>query len=234
MKIGIIGAMEVEVVKLREQLSNRNEQKKGSFVFYTGNFNDVEIVLLQSGIGKVNAAIGTALLIDNFQPDYVINTGVAGGFPGDLKVGDIVISEEVIHHDMDCTVFGYKMGQVPGMPASFAANEKLISLADKSVHQLTDLQTKKATILTGDQFMNNAEATNKIKELFPAAEAVEMEGAAIAQTCFQFNIPFVVIRSISDIAGQENAMEYEEFVEIAAVNSAKMVTEMVRELGNQK
>jgi adenosylhomocysteine nucleosidase len=119
------------------------------------------------------------------------------------------------------------------MPASFIADEKLIALADKSVHLLTDLQTKKATILTGDQFMNNAEATNKIKTLFPKAEAVEMEGAAIAQTCFQFNIPFVVIRSISDIAGQENAMEYQEFVEIAAVNSAKMVTEMVRELGNQ-
>lgn len=234
MKIGIIGAMEIEVVKLRDQLSNRNEQKKGSFVFYTGTLNNVEIVLLQSGIGKVNAAIGATLLIDNFQPDYVINTGAAGGFPGDLKVGDIVISKEVIHHDMDCTVFGYKIGQVPGMPASFIANEKLIALAEKSVHQLTDLQTKKATILTGDQFMNNAEATNKIKELFPAAEAVEMEGAAIAQTCYQFNIPFVVIRSISDIAGQENAVEYQEFVEIAAVNSAKMVTEMVRELGNQK
>lgn len=226
--------MEVEVVKLRDQLANRNEQKKGSFVFYTGTLNNVEIVLLQSGIGKVNAAIGAALLIDNFKPDYVINTGAAGGFPGDLKVGDIVISEEVIHHDMDCTVFGYKIGQVPGMPASFIADEKLIALAEKSVHLLTDLQTKKACILTGDQFMNNADATNKIKTLFPTAEAVEMEGAAIAQTCYQFNIPFVVIRSISDIAGQENDIEYQEFVEIAAVNSAKMVTEMVRELGNQK
>ena len=234
MKIGIIGAMEVEVVKLREKLTNKNEQKKGSFVFYTGTFNNVEIVLLQSGIGKVNAAIGATLLIDNFNPDYVINTGAAGGFLGDLKVGDIVISKELIHHDMDCTVFGYKMGQVPGMPASFVANEKLIAIADQSIHLLSDLQTKKATILTGDQFMNKPEATKKIKELFPAAEAVEMEGAAIAQVCYQFDIPFVVIRSISDIAGQENAMEYEEFVEIAAVNSAKMVTEMVRELENHK
>lgn len=234
MKIGIIGAMEVEVVRLRELLSNKNEQKKGSFIFYTGELNNVEIVLLQSGIGKVNAAIGTAVLIDNFKPDYIINTGAAGGFPGDLKVGDIVISEEVAHHDMDCTVFGYKMGQVPGMPASFVANDTLITLADKAVHQMSDLQTKKAMILTGDQFMNNAEATSKIKSIFPTAEAVEMEGAAIAQTCYQFDTPFVVIRSISDIAGQENAIEYEEFVETAAVNSANMVTEMVRELGNQK
>ncbi|GAB7087471.1 5'-methylthioadenosine/adenosylhomocysteine nucleosidase [Marinifilum fragile] len=230
MKIGIIGAMEIEVVRLRALLSDKNEQKKGGFVFYTGKLNGNDIVLLQSGIGKVNAAIGAAIMIDNYSPDFVINTGAAGGFPGDLKVGDIVISKELIHHDMDCTVFGYKTGQVPGMPASFVADEKLIDLADKCIHKLIDVKTKKATILTGDQFMNNPEATKKIKDTFPSAEAVEMEGAAIAQTCFQFKIPFVVIRSISDIAGQENAIEYEEFVETAAVNSANMVVEMTKEL----
>lgn len=230
MKIGIIGAMEIEVVRLRALLSDKNEQKKGGFVFYTGKLNGNDIVLLQSGIGKVNAAIGAAIMIDNYAPDFVINTGAAGGFPGDLKVGDIVISKELIHHDMDCTVFGYKTGQVPGMPASFVANEKLIDLADKCIHKLIDVKTKKATILTGDQFMNNPEATKKIKDTFPTAEAVEMEGAAIAQTCFQFKVPFVVIRSISDIAGQENAIEYEEFVETAAVNSANMVVEMTKEL----
>jgi adenosylhomocysteine nucleosidase len=232
MKIGIIGAMEIEVVRLRALLSDKNEQKKGGFVFYTGKLNGNDIILLQSGIGKVNAAIGAAIMIDNYGPDFVINTGAAGGFPGDLQVGDIVISNELIHHDMDCTVFGYKTGQVPGMPASFEADKRLIELADKCIHKLTDLQTKKATILTGDQFMNNPEATRKIKEIFPSAEAVEMEGAAIAQTCYQFKTPFVVIRSISDIAGQENAVEYEEFVETAAVNSANMVVEMTKELGN--
>lgn len=230
MKIGIIGAMEIEVVRLRALLSDKNEQKKGGFVFYTGKLNGNDIVLLQSGIGKVNAAIGAAIMIDNYSPDFVINTGAAGGFPGDLKVGDIVISKELIHHDMDCTVFGYKTGQVPGMPASFVADEKLIDLADKCIHKLIDVKTKTATILTGDQFMNNPEATKKIKDTFPTAEAVEMEGAAIAQTCFQFKVPFVVIRSISDIAGQENAVEYEEFVETAAVNSANMVVEMTKEL----
>jgi len=232
MKVGIIGAMEIEVVKLRALLANKNEQKIGGFVFYTGNLNGAEVVLLQSGIGKVNAAIGAALMIDNFNPDFVINTGAAGGFPGDLTVGDIVISTQLIHHDMDCTVFGYKHGQVPGMPESFIADQKLIDLADKCIHRLTDLKTKKASILTGDQFMNNADATKKIKNMFPDAEAVEMEGAAIAQTCHRFQIPFVVIRSISDIAGQENAVEYEEFVETAAINSAKMVVEMTNELGN--
>ncbi|MFA8436592.1 MAG: 5'-methylthioadenosine/adenosylhomocysteine nucleosidase [Marinifilaceae bacterium] len=232
MKIGIIGAMEVEVVNLRKQLNNSNEVKKGGFTFFEGQLHGIEVVLLQSGIGKVNAAIGTALMIDNFQPNYVINTGCAGGFPSDLEVGDIVISSDVLHHDMDCTVFGYKDGQVPGMPASFEANELLINLADKAVHKLTDLKTKRGTITTGDQFMNSPERTLQLKERFPQAEAVEMEGAAIAQTCFQFDVPFVVIRSISDIAGQENALQYEEFVEVAAVNSGNMVTEMIRELGN--
>lgn len=232
MKIGVIGAMEIEVVRLRALLSDKNEHQKGGFVFYTGKLNGNDIILLQSGIGKVNAAIGAAIMIDNFTPDFVINTGAAGGFPGDLKVGDIVISNELIHHDMDCTVFGYKNGQVPGMPASFVADKSLIDLADKCIHKLTDLNTKKATILTGDQFMNDPEATKKIKETFPDAEAVEMEGAAIAQTCYQFKTPFVVIRSISDIAGQENAIEYEQFVETAAVNSANMVVEMTKELGN--
>lgn len=224
--------MEIEVVRLRKLLSNKNEEQKGGFVFYTGKLNGADVILLQSGIGKVNAAIGAALMIESYQPDFVINTGAAGGFPGDLKVGDIVISTQLIHHDMDCTVFGYKHGQVPGMPESFIADEKLINLADKCIHRLTDLSTKKASILTGDQFMNNAEATKQIKNMFPDAEAVEMEGAAIAQTCYRFKIPFVVIRSISDIAGQENAVEYEEFVETAAVNSAKMVVEMINELGN--
>lgn len=230
MKIGIIGAMEVEVINLREKLQNRKEYKKAGLTFYTGLLHKVEVIILKSGIGKVNAAIGTTLLIDTFQPDYVINTGCAGGFPSNLNVGDIVISSDVLHHDMDCTVFGYNKGQVPGMPPSFKADELLIKLADKAVHQLTDLNTKQGTITTGDQFMNDPLHTSQLKEIFPQAKAVEMEGAAIAQTCFQFGVPFVVIRSISDIAGQENAIQYTEFVEVAAVNSAKIVMEMIREL----
>lgn len=223
--------MEIEVTRLRDELKNREEINKGGFTFYKGQIHGVNIVLLQSGIGKVNASIGAAILIDNFSPDFIINTGCAGGFISDLKVGDIVISKEVIHHDFDCTVFGYKHGQVPGMPPSFCADFKLIDLADKLIHKLTNLKTKCGTIVTGDQFMNNPLATKQIKDLIPEADAVEMEGAAIAQTCHRFEVPFVIIRSISDIAGQENAVQYEEFVETAAVNSGNMVIEMIKELG---
>ena len=231
MNIGIIGAMEIEVTRLRDELKNIEEISKAGFTFYKGQIHGINIVLLQSGIGKVNAGIGAAILIDNFAPDFVINTGCAGGFISDLKVGDIVISKEVSHHDFDCTVFGYKHGQVPGMPPSFIADSKLIEVADRSIHKLTNLTTKCGTIVTGDQFMNNPEATKQIKKLIPEADAVEMEGAAIAQTCHRFEVPFVVIRSISDIAGQENAVQYEEFVETAAVNSGNMVMEMIQELG---
>ena len=117
------------------------------------------------------------------------------------------------------------------MPPSFIADSKLIEVADNSIHKLTNLTTKCGTIVTGDQFMNNPEATMRIKNLIPEADAVEMEGAAIAQTCHRFEVPFVVIRSISDIAGQDNAVQYEEFVETAAVNSSNMVMEMIQELG---
>ncbi len=230
MKIGIIGAMEIEVVRLKEQLNHRSEIKKGNFIFYTGQFNKVDVVLLQSGIGKVNAAIGATLLIDNFSPDCVINTGAAGGFKGNVSVGDIVISTQVAHHDMDCTVFGYQYGQVPGMPAFFTANKKLVALTESCIHQMGGINIIKAAVLTGDQFMNSSEQTAQIKQQFPDAEAVEMEGAAIAQTCYQFKTPFVIIRSISDIAGQENAMEYEQFVETAAVNSANMVMAIAKQL----
>ncbi len=230
MKIGIIGAMEIEVVRLKEQLNNRKEINKSNFTFYTGQINSADIILLQSGIGKVNAAIGATLLIDNFNPDCIINTGAAGGIKGTVSVGDIVISTQAAHHDMDCTVFGYQRGQVPGMPAFFTANKKLIELTENCIHQMGGINTIKATILTGDQFMNSAEQTAQIKQQFPDAEAVEMEGAAIAQTCYQFQTPFVIIRSISDIAGQENAIEYEQFVETAAVNSANMVMEIIKRL----
>ncbi len=234
MKIGIVGAMEIEVGELKKQLSEREEHKKGSFIFYTGKLHCHEIVLLQSGIGKVNAAVGTAILIDNFKPDCVINTGIAGAFPGKLKVGDIVVSKDLIHHDVDCRVFGYKPGQIPEMPESFVANPWLTALAEKCIRKLNATTAVKASILTGDQFMSDPESTLKLKLQFPDAQAIEMEAAAIAQTCYLFAVDFVVIRSISDVAGQEDAVEYETFAEEVAMNSAKIVIEMIQEINTKE
>ena len=140
MKVGIIGAMEPEVAILRATLQNKEELTKGGFTFYTGELAGHTVTLVQSGIGKVAATVATTLLIDNFNPDCVINTGSAGGFDPELNVGDVVISDEVRHHDVDVTAFGYEIGQVPQMPAGFAAHAALIDAAKASVARAVDFR----------------------------------------------------------------------------------------------
>ncbi|TMO69211.1 5'-methylthioadenosine/S-adenosylhomocysteine nucleosidase [Pseudoalteromonas aurantia] len=230
MKIGIIGAMEPEVAILRDAIANKTETSKGGFTFYTGELAGHTVTLVQSGIGKVAATVATTLLIDNFQPDCVINTGSAGGFEPSLNVGDVVISNEVRHHDVDVTAFGYEIGQVPQMPAGFAAHPALISAAQKSVAILSDTQTMVGLICTGDSFMCDPVRIGQTRKDFPTMLAVEMEGAAIAQACHVLDTPFVVIRSLSDIAGKESPQSFEEYLEVASINSSKLVNELLEQL----
>lgn len=230
MKIGIIGAMEPEVAILRDAIANKTETSKGGFTFYTGELADHTVTLVQSGIGKVAATVATTLLIDNFQPDCVINTGSAGGFEPSLNVGDVVISNEVRHHDVDVTAFGYEIGQLPQMPAGFAAHPALISAAQKSVAILSDTQTMVGLICTGDSFMCDPVRIGQTRKDFPSMLAVEMEGAAIAQACHVLDTPFVVIRSLSDIAGKESPQSFEEYLEVASINSSKLVNELLEQL----
>jgi adenosylhomocysteine nucleosidase len=133
MRIGIIAAMEVELKEIKSRLENQEETRYGHFYYYTGRLCGHDVVILLCGIGKVNAAVGTALLLDKFKPEYVINTGVAGGFPDDLEVGDIVVSTEVRHHDADATIFDYEYGQIPRMPVAYTADKTLVCLASKSL-----------------------------------------------------------------------------------------------------
>ena len=230
MKIGIIGAMEPEVAILRDAIANKTETSKGGFTFYTGELAGHTVTLVQSGIGKVAATVATTLLIDNFQPDCVINTGSAGGFEPSLNVGDVVISNEVRHHDVDVTAFGYEIGQVPQMPAGFAAHPALITAAQKSVAILSDTQTMVGLICTGDSFMCDPVRIDQTRKDFPTMLAVEMEGAAIAQACHVLDTPFVVIRSLSDIAGKESPQSFEEYLEVASINSSKLVNELLEQL----
>ncbi|MEM7388796.1 MAG: 5'-methylthioadenosine/S-adenosylhomocysteine nucleosidase, partial [Pseudomonadota bacterium] len=181
MHVGIIGAMEPEVKILREAMVNPSIMTKAGFTFYTGELAGNTVTLVQSGIGKVASAVATTLLIDNFSPDCVINTGSAGGFEPSLNVGDVVISSEVRHHDVDVTAFGYEIGQVPQMPAGFAAHPKLIEAAEQSVSQISDVKTMIGLICTGDSFMCDPVRIEKTRAEFPTMLAVEMEGAAIAQ-----------------------------------------------------
>ncbi|KZN47566.1 5'-methylthioadenosine/S-adenosylhomocysteine nucleosidase [Pseudoalteromonas luteoviolacea] len=230
MKIGIIGAMEQEVTILRDTMQSPKTLQKGGFTFYTGQLGGHEVTLVQSGIGKVAATVATTLLIDNFAPDCVINTGSAGGFEPSLNVGDIVISDEVRHHDVDVTAFGYEIGQVPQMPAGFAAHPALIEASKESIHAVDGIQTMVGQICTGDSFMCDPVRIENTRQAFPNMLAVEMEGAAIAQACHVLNTPFVVIRSMSDIAGKESPQSFEEYLEVASVNSSKLVVALLEKL----
>lgn len=230
MSIAIIGAMEPEVAILKSKIDNLATTTIAEFNFYTGQLSGQDVILVQSGIGKVAATIATTLVIQQFSPDYVINTGSAGGFDPALKVGDIAVGSELLHHDVDVTAFNYEFGQVPGMPARFKSDEKLIEVAQQCINNLANVTSKVGLVATGDSFMCDPERINATRERFPEMLAVEMEGAAIAQACFQLNTPFLVIRSLSDIAGTESPMSFEAYLEIASKNSSQLVMDLLEKL----
>ncbi|CDT79078.1 5'-methylthioadenosine/S-adenosylhomocysteine nucleosidase [Vibrio coralliirubri] len=227
MKIGIIGAMEQEVAILKAAISDITEVNKGGCTFFSGQLYGVDVVLLQSGIGKVAAAVGTSILLSEYQPDVVLNTGSAGGFDSTLNLGDVVISTEVRHHDADVTAFGYEIGQMAGQPAAFKADDNLMAVAEQALAQMEDKHAVRGLICTGDAFVCTAERQEFIRKHFPSVVAVEMEASAIAQACHQFQVPFVVVRAISDVADKESPMSFEEFLPLAAQSSSEMVIKMV-------
>lgn len=230
MKIAIIGAMEEEVSLLRNNITNKQIIEVAGCEFTSGNIGEKQVVLLKSGIGKVNAAMSTTILLEKFKPDIIINTGSAGGYNPNLHIGDLVISTEVRHHDVDVTIFDYEYGQVPQMPPAFLADSSLIETALKAAEKLEGIQAVKGLIATGDSFMNDPERVEFVRSKFQDLQAIEMEAAAIAQVAYQFNVPFVIIRSLSDIAGQESHISFDEYLDKAAVNSANFVLEMIKSL----
>lgn len=230
MKAGIIGAMEPEVAILKKALVNASSETHFGYEFHCGQLDGTDVVIVQSGIGKVASALATALLIDKYAPDYVVNTGSAGGFEQSLKVGDIVISSEVRYHDVNVTAFGYEIGQLPANPAAFLPHPTLVEAAKAGVERLDNINTLVGLITTGDTFMTADDDITKARANFPTMAAVEMEGASIAQTCHQFSTPFVVIRSMSDIAGKESPTSFEAYLETASVNSSQLVMNMLDSL----
>ena len=230
MKVGIIGAMEPEVAILRAQISNCEITTIAGCEFYFGQLAGHDVILTRSGIGKVAASMATTILLDRYAPDCVINTGSAGGFDPELRVGDVVISDEVRHHDVNVTAFGYEPGQLPQQPAAFVSDEKLIAVARQVMDQFPEMQSRIGLICTGDQFMCEPEHIEQVRQTFPTMMAAEMEAAAIAQVCHQFKLPFVVIRSLSDIAGTESPSSFEEYLEVAAKNSSDMIVAMLKQL----
>ncbi len=230
MKAGIIGAMEPEVAILKSKLSNCETITHAGYSFYQGQIDNNDVVIVQSGIGKVSAALATAILIDKFHPDYVVNTGSAGGFEPSLNVGDIVVSSEVRYHDVDVTAFGYEIGQLPANPAAYIPHSTLVNAAQTSINELKNIKAMLGLITTGDTFMTKEADIAKACANFPTMVAVEMEGAAIAHTCYQFKVPFVIVRSLSDIVGIESPTSFDKYLETASINSSQLVINILNAL----
>ena len=212
MKIGVLTAMTSEYEQLAVLLEGAAECSCNGISYLTGRVGENEIILRQCGIGKVNAALGAAELIRAFSPDAMVSTGVAGGIDCCLGVMDVVVSTSIVYHDVWCGM-GCEYGQVQGMPAVFSADEAMCSVA-QSLNNLKGNATRihAGLICTGDQFITSRDELSKIKANFPAGLAVDMESAAIAQTCHIYGVPFVSFRIISDTPGVDNHIEqYENF-----------------------
>lgn len=229
MKIGIVGAMAQEVEILLNLMTEKSQTQVGSAVIFEGKINGKSVALLQSGIGKVAASLGTTALLHIAKPDVVINTGSAGGVVEGMKVGDVVISTETAHHDADVTAFGYAKGQLPACPPTFISDKKLTALAQQ-VGLSQGLNLRLGLICSGDSFIADPQRLAQIKLDFPEVVAVEMEAAAIAQVCHSFNCPFVVVRAISDAGDGEAGMSFEQFLPLAAKMSSQMVLAMLDNL----
>lgn len=229
--IGIIGAMDEEVSILKESMEVENVVNKASMDFFQGKLSNKEVVIVRSGIGKVNAAVCTQILVSEFGVSSVINTGVAGSLRNEINIGDIVLSVDALQHDMDATGFGYEPGIIPRMDVSvFKADERLVNLA-KEVNEAvnTDIATFVGRVVSGDQFISDKEKKQYLISQFDGF-CTEMEGAAIAQTAYLNNIPYLVIRAISDKADNSAEMDYSEFERKAIEHTVKLVTELVNRM----
>lgn len=226
---GIIGAMEKEIELLKKNMTSLQQQQFGQVIVYSGELDGVSIALCLGGIGKVNAAIATTILIEHFSVDCIVNTGSAGGVDAGLRIGDAVIGTQIVHHDVDVTAFGYAHGQVPQTAARFYSHQTLVYAANQ-VAESEGLAVHHGLIASGDQFISSHTVRNTIRQHFPEMIAVEMEAAAIAQTCTAFNKPFVIIRAISDTADNGAAISFDEFLQTAAVHSAKIVRGLIQNI----
>ena len=229
--IGIIGAMDEEVAKLKEKMTEVEVKEKASMSFFEGRLNSKRAVVVRSGIGKVNAAVCAQILIDDYKADMLVNTGVAGALHCELNIGDIVLSSDALHHDMDVTGFGYEPGMIPRMKESIFTADKNILLKTKEICEKVnpEIKTHIGRVVSGDCFVSGSERKKYIFETF-GGYCTEMEGAAIAQTAYLNNIPFLIIRAISDKADGSATMDYKEFEIKAIEHTVRLVEELVREI----
>lgn len=221
--IGIIGAMQIEVEALKQMMSDLTVFRVGRLEFYKGVLHEVEVVVAVAGVGKVNAAMCAQTMILKFNPNVVINIGVAGGLDKSLKIGDIVIATDVVEHDMDTSPLGDEPGYISGLDVIKMPCAKWVTdIFCEAAKSLDGIKTITGTVASGDQFINSLEQKNKISAQFDAV-AAEMEGASIGHVCYANNVDFCVIRAISDGADDNSHLSFMEFAELAAKNSIKLI-----------
>lgn len=227
-KIGIIGAMDLEVATLKKNMLVKWTTKKAGMEFLEGTISGVEVVVVKCGIGKVNAGMCVQILADCFAVTHVINTGVAGSLRAEINIGDIVISTNAVYHDMDVTVFGYQLGEVPQIGRQdFPADERMQTLARSSCEKVNpDIQVFTGRVVSGDQFISSKEVKEHLIQTFDGL-CTEMEGAAIAHAAYLNEIPFVIIRAISDKADDSAQEDYPTFEKKAAEHCASLIMDMV-------
>lgn len=229
-KLGIIGAMQVEVEILLGEMENRQERVIGGSTFHTGKLEGLDVVVVQCGVGKVNAAMCAQILCDCFGVTHLVNTGIAGSLNAELDIGDLVVSTDAMYHDFDCTHFGYPYGRVPGMDVTaFPADKLLSDLAFAAAEQGNPGHTRRGRIASGDRFV----AEKSVKEGIIAVTGglcTEMEGAAIAQTAYRNGVPFVILRAISDKADDSAQMDYPTFERLAAHRCAEVTRRLAEKL----
>ena len=229
-KLGIIGAMDLEVETLLGVMENKKSIEKARSTFYEGTLEGLDVAVVQCGVGKVNAALCAQILCDCFGVTHLVNTGIAGSLCAELDIGDLVVSKDAMYHDFDCVNFGYPYGKVPGMDTiSFPADETMMAYAFAAAESVNPGHTKIGRVASGDQFV----ADKALKEKIIANTqglCTEMEGAAIAQTAYRNNLPFVILRAISDKADDSAEMDYPTFERIAAHRCAQVACNLAKQL----
>ena len=229
-KLGIIGAMTIEVETLKECMENLTVSTRTGMEFYEGTLEGLPVVVVQCGVGKVNAAMCAQTLCVCFGVTHLVNTGIAGSLCADLDIGDLVVSQDAMYHDFDCNAFGYPTGKVPGMDViAFPADGTLMAYASAAAEAVNPGHVKLGRVASGDQFVADKTLKNQIIERTQGL-CTEMEGAAIAQTAYRNGVPFVILRAISDKADDSAEMDYPTFERIAAHRCAQVTRTMAKQL----
>ena len=228
-RIGIIAAMQEEMEEIKKLMENVTEKNIYNLLFIEGKINNKQCILVECGVGKVNSARVTQILIDKFDLEFIINVGTAGSSIEELDIGDIVIGKKLVQHDFDITAFGHEKGYISNLGVYIESDKSLIDKIENSINEMgnIDYKIKIGTIASGDIFCTDENMKNKIKQKFNA-DAIEMEAAAIAQVSYLSNIPFIIIRSISDTPNGKNNITFEEFLKFASKRCAHILNEFIK------